>query len=374
MSGEQQAKPLPFYKTAAILCGESVPMFAEWRQLKRLTALPGILGRRFLSCTQFAARFTNPIHLYNFYRNTAEVLYTVRCRPLCYGHPPQTMSEMPTWLHRAQELPSYQRFWFLEGVAFEIAYRQQRANPNIKGLFDQTLAHSLPENTHLIVQVGICLALITAHLEKLHKKEDIPTIIDRAVAACYANSKNESYAEAGLDCLGFYARPYKGALYRHIADYIAHKHPRLTELFWTGVGRGSYFLPTSFIPGASNCIFRELAAEIKDPTQRTRAFAGLAFAVILINAETPATIQKLWLHDKNVDFLADPGFQSGAYYAALLRNQTTPNAANFTAIRAHQGGPTYQKLIVEPIQAAQKTPSTNLTTNPAKTLTKLYSP
>jgi hypothetical protein len=69
----------------------------------------------------------------------------------------------------------------------------------------------------------------------------------------------------------------------------------LRGLFWHGVGRSLYFVPTNFlpIPGAHERMAKSAAAEASHIDDRRQVMAGLIWAVTLVNLPQPAVIRSL---------------------------------------------------------------------------------
>ena len=71
--------------------------------------------------------------------------------------------------------------------------------------------------------------------------------------------------------------------------------PDYRRLFWHGVGRSLYFVPTNFlpIPGAKERMVRGAAAEGSRADDRRQALAGLTWAVTMVNLPRPGAIRSL---------------------------------------------------------------------------------
>jgi hypothetical protein len=67
------------------------------------------------------------------------------------------------------------------------------------------------------------------------------------------------------------------------------------SLFWHGVGRSLYFVPTNFlpIPGAHDRMVKGAAAEAANREDRRQVLAGLIWAVTLVNLPQTAVIRSL---------------------------------------------------------------------------------
>jgi hypothetical protein len=71
--------------------------------------------------------------------------------------------------------------------------------------------------------------------------------------------------------------------------------PDLRALFWHGVGRSLYFVPTNFlpIPGAHERMAKSAVAEAGSIDDRRQVLAGMIWAVTLVNLPQPAVIRSL---------------------------------------------------------------------------------
>ena len=98
-----------------------------------------------------------------------------------------------------------------------------------------------------------------------------------------------------MEPVGLVVRCLYPNLLTPVSDAMEAIRPALRRLFWHGVGRGLYFVPTNFLPvsGAHERMLRSAAEETTDAEDRRNVLSGLIWAVTLVNLRHPAALRSL---------------------------------------------------------------------------------
>ena len=195
-------------------------------------------------------------------------------------------------VRRAFALGHYRRIWALEGVSHH--YMNARRQDSVRGLL---LDANLPECTMVSMHAGMGTAFAGTVLDRLGDKPSKPALraaLEHFLEFCRANARPGWYENA-IEPLGLAVRTLHPQLLGPVSDAIAEIDINARRLFWHGVGRSLYFVPTNFVTvgGAHERALRAAVAEAPTPEDRQNAVAGLVWAVTLVNIRHAAVLKNL---------------------------------------------------------------------------------
>jgi hypothetical protein len=197
-------------------------------------------------------------------------------------------------VRRALTLETFRAIWILEGVG---QIRAAASNLSVRGMLTEGSGSNLPDRAMIPLHAGMGTAFGEKLLGALGPNPAAPEVrraVEEFVGLCRANCR-PGWEDACMEPLGLVAR----CLYPHLLSAVSAAmegvSPDLRGLFWHGVGRSLYFVPTNFlpIPGAHGRMLRSAAAEGGRVEDRRQALAGLIWAVTLVNLPQPAVIRSL---------------------------------------------------------------------------------
>jgi hypothetical protein len=235
---------------------------------------------------------------------------------------------------------SFRALWTVEALGFRHAatapgFATGAAPPRVP-------AHRLPEESLLMLHVGLGLALAKRDLADCRRASHAPAAVGRFLADAEAGALPE-FVDAVAEPLGVVARFEHPRCVSAIGRALADLAPELAPWFWHGVGRCLLFLPQSFVPSpdAAWRAARRLAREIEVPEHRDRARVGWACGVTLLHMRRPWLLADLLRrHGGEVegagDGLADD-FREGVVEAIDVRRESTPGCEEMIeAFLAHR--------------------------------------
>jgi hypothetical protein len=249
--------------------------------------------------------------------------------------PPFPLAEL---VDRAFALGAFRALWALEGLGLEYVdglWRDGAPPPH-------AAFAGLPERSLIMLHAGMGMAFGQRILGALPGGATAAEVrrAARDVVSLGRGSSRPGYAGAALEAVGLVARTLHPRLVQPLGEALAEADGDAASYFWHGVGRALYFLPVNFLP-CGNTLWRAFelaAAEATHELARRNAFAGLAWAVALVNQRHPEVVADLLRdHGAELDALgalaagaAGAGvvspFADGVAAAAVLRQATTPDA------------------------------------------------
>src|SRR5262249_55156595 len=182
--------------------------------------------------------------------------------------------------------------WILEGIGH---IKGAAASLSMEGLLNEGASACLPDRAMIPLHAGIGTAFAEKLLDGLGSNPSVAEIrqtAERFVDTCSANCR-PGWEDACIEPLGLVVR----CLYPHLLVSVSEAMEALSSslrgLFWHGVGRSLYFVPTNFlpIPGAHERMAKGAAAEARSMDDRRQVLAGLIWAVTLVNLRQPAVIR-----------------------------------------------------------------------------------
>jgi hypothetical protein len=188
----------------------------------------------------------------------------------------------------------FRAIWIVEGIGHLQGLASSLA---IEGFLREGPGALVPEKAMIPLHAGMG----TAFGEKLFgmlgsnpSTAEVSQTIARFIEMCRVNCR-PGWEDACIEPIGLVVR----CLYPHLlipaSAAMEAVSPDCRKLFWHGVGRSLYFVPTNFlpIPGAKERMVRGAAAEGSRPDDRRQALAGLAWAVAMVNLPRPGAIRSL---------------------------------------------------------------------------------
>jgi hypothetical protein len=197
-------------------------------------------------------------------------------------------------VRRALTMESFRSIWILEGIGH---IKGTASSLSATGLLTDGAGGGLPDRAMIPLHAGMGTAFGEKLLGGLGPKPSMAEIrqaTERFVDTCCANCR-PGWEDACIESLGLVVR----CLYPHLLSSVSaamdELNPALRSLFWHGVGRSLYFVPTNFlpIPGAQERMVKSAAAEASGMDDRRQVLAGMVWAVTLVNLPQPAVIRSL---------------------------------------------------------------------------------
>jgi hypothetical protein len=211
----------------------------------------------------------------------------------------RTFGSASRWLHmhgdllsiaavpeRLRKLDRYAAVWAMEGASY---YHARRG-----GRLRTSMVQRMPRAAWLTLHTGAGLAWAEAALRSA-RSAGVQHMLDDFWDCCRREAL-DGYHEAAFEALGLVAVTLYPHLVSGMADCLGRASDDRSGLFWHGVGRGLYFLPAAFLPWR--------VAQRRAPmlagywpatgTARASAWAGLAWAVTLVNMRDPEVVEN-WL-------------------------------------------------------------------------------
>ena len=194
-------------------------------------------------------------------------------------------------VRRAFEGDSFRAIWMLEGVGHALGAAE---SASAKGLLH---AESIPDRAGIPLHAGMGTAfgeMLMAGLGSNPTAKEIAAVAHRFVDTCEANCR-PGWADATIEPLGLVVRCLYPSLLPQMGLAMETIRPALRPLFWHGVGRSLYFVPSNFLPlpGALERMVRNARQEALRVEDTRNVLAGLVWAVTLVNLPEPATLKAL---------------------------------------------------------------------------------
>lgn len=222
-----------------------------------------------------------------------------------------------------QKLDRYRAVWAMEGAAYFYALRG--------GRLLASEARQVPQPVRLTMHTGAGLVWADSAL-RCARQQGLQRMVTGFWEHCFREAL-DGYHEAAFEALGLVAV----TLYPHLISEIATSLEAAGEpqnaLFWHGVGRGLYFLPLALLPSrAAHHRVDSLANQFPGSEEaRANVFAGLAWAIILVNLRDPDVVLR-WLQDCAGDIPRHEAIRNGmtsAIIAWLAASPEDPSVERF---------------------------------------------
>ena len=221
-------------------------------------------------------------------------------------------------LAQAGRKDDYTGLWIAEGLGHRHAERSWEEGRAPRRLL---LDHRLPERAMVALHAGMGLSFASRALERLDLDSSGPRLraaLGEFVDLCKRNSR-PGCLEAAIEPLGLAVRTLRPWLALPFDRELARVDRRLPGLFWHGVGRGIYFIPTNFVPWTGAWERALELAEREPPHQQGRlnALAGLCWALTLVNVRSPGVVEA-FVQRHGGRLAQSPAFSNGAGSALIV--------------------------------------------------------
>lgn len=279
-----------------------------------------------------------------------------RLRALCWEelsrklHALQAFGDLSRFLGRArtqdlsleslvrlvQESISNDRLWALEGIAQFVANRQLEDIGSVgANFFEGDLPHGLlgPLHTGLGVAVAEnCLGGV----DRRTPCSEIETRIGRILEICDTASR-PGFRGMAFECTGFVSRFLHPLQVPRLDKVLSDHGETQRALFWHGVGRALYFLPSNLRPSRSAPwrAFEQVHREASDTLAELNMLAGLAWPVLLVNFRHPELIDAV-LRTHHDEMTSNDAFSSGFSAALIMWLECTGDEAGVDRILHHE--------------------------------------
>ena len=194
----------------------------------------------------------------------------------------------------ALTLDAFRAIWIIEGIGY---IKGTAASASREGLLSEGAGSRLPDRAMISLHAGMGTAFaerLIAGLRSNPTTEEVSPTVERFVELCQNNCR-PGWEDACIEPLGLVVRCLYPHLLAPVSAAMDGLSPALRKLFWHGVGRSLYFVPTNFlpIPGAHERMMKGAVAEAGRADDRRQLLAGLIWAVTLVNLPQPAVIRSL---------------------------------------------------------------------------------
>jgi hypothetical protein len=218
----------------------------------------------------------------------------------------------------------FRAIWILEGIGH---IKATGSSLTVDGL----LQAELPGCALIPLHAGMGIAFAEKLLPGLGASPtavEVSRTVERFVELCYANCR-PGWEDATIEPLGLVVRCLHPHLLEPVSAALEDLNPAWRRLFWHGVGRSLYFVPTNFmpIPGAHSRMLNSAAAEASDVRDRREVLAGLIWAVTLVNLPRPAVIRSLIPQCADMRIHAE--FTNGLISALLAWRHMAPGDSRY---------------------------------------------
>lgn len=295
-------------------------------------------------------------------RNKAEVYLLVRQVGRLIGVPDTYPLPLLELVARSYGLGSFRALWAVEGLGHDYALSWFEAGLEPRGILTTApRARALPAPSLLMMHAGIGLGFAERLLEGAGREtppETLRLIAAEVIRLCRENSR-PGYLGAAYESLGLVTGLFHPVLVpgmdAALRDLQAHD---VLGFYWHGVGRAIYFRAANFLPCSTWHVFEIARRSAPDDAARRSAWAGLAWAITLVNQRQPWILSELLVAPHGEELAADDAFADGVASSIVMRHDTTPQAPfveRFCAFRP-QGSPRtrelWQELMARPCRLA----------------------
>lgn len=293
-------------------------------------------------------------------RNKVEIFLLVLAITDVLDLPKEGPIDLDTFVNRAYSMDHFSSLWAVEGLgrAYGTRFFQQGMTP--KGILRQENTAYLPSKALLMLHAGIGMSFAkhtflqtTAHTPHT----EIRRQVHRIIQLCEDNSR-PGYVIPAYEALGLVVRTFNPDLQTIVDTILKEDAPHLRGYFWHGCGRALYFRLINWPPCSITRVFEQAEAESHDDPSLRSAYAGAALAFLMVNQRNPEVLDELLIQPYGEHLSKNPGFINGIASAAIMRRDTTPDAAVIASFAAYQpkGNATskahWQHLIAQPYEIA----------------------
>jgi len=208
--------------------------------------------------------------------------------------PKDRTEALPAMIRRASALGAYRSIWAMEGIAHRHTETLLASREHVSGMLADP---EIPETSMVPMHAGMGTACAGFLLDKMPDAPGAAVLHDtvrRYFDFCAINSRT-GWFENAAEPLGLGVRSMHPHLLSPMSDAVAAVDPRACNLFWHGVGRSLYFVPSNFntFGSAHARAIQSALAEAPTPEARHNAVAGLVWAIALVNIRHAAVLKNL---------------------------------------------------------------------------------
>lgn len=268
--------------------------------------------------------------------NKSEVYVLVRQVSRLIGVPDTFPLPLLELVARAYALGPFPALWAVEGLGHDYGVSWFEAGREPRGILTTApRARALPASSLLMMHAGIGLAFAERLLEGAGRDtpaEALRLLVADVLRLCRINSRPGDLG-AAVESLGLVTGLFHPALVApvdaalcELGELGALGDQRARDFYWHGVGRAIYFRPESFLPCSTWHVFEVARRLAPDDRARRNAWAGLAWAVTLVNQRRPGILADLLVAPHGAELAADDAFADGVASSIVMRRSTTPGA------------------------------------------------
>lgn len=244
-------------------------------------------------------------------------------------------------LARVDQLDTYTAVWATEGVGYYYAERAKNTGQSTHHLLSAKAVSTLPARYMIALHAGLGLSLAQQYLGQLPyaaSKHELDRTIRRFMAHC-CSAAQPGYAPVSFEALGLVTRLLYPQWVETIDRILATSTPD-QAVFWHGVGRGLYFLPTNVLPSSHSAanILKNLLAEAPHDVARLNAISGLAWPLSLVNIYHPEVMEAFLRHHGDI-LDRDEAFSMGVSSALITWHDLVQDQSYRTVFCHHQVDP-----------------------------------
>lgn len=263
--------------------------------------------------------------------NKGEVFVLVRQVARRIGIPDTFPLPLLELVARSYALGPFPALWAVEGLGHDDAVSYFEAGVPPRGLLTTAPeARHLPRPSLLMLHAGIGLGFAERRLEgtSLSTPPEVLRALVRDVLALCRESSRPGDLGAAIESLGLVT----GLLHGPLVPAVDRALRELDEggdvlgFYWHGVGRSLYFRLVNFLPCSTWPVFESARRLAPDPAARRNAWAGLAWAVTLVNQRQPRILAELLIDPHGAELEVDDAFANGVASSIVMRRATTPGA------------------------------------------------
>jgi len=262
--------------------------------------------------------------------NKGEVYLLVRQVGRLLGVPDGFPLPLLELVARAYGLGPFQALWAVEGLGHDYAVSWFTAGIEPRGILTTApRARALPPESLLMMHAGIGLGFAERLLEGAGRDtppEALRLLVADVLRLCRESSR-PGYLGAALESLGLvtglFHRPLVPGVDRALRDL---SETEVLGFYWHGVGRALYFRAVNFLPCSTWPVFDAARRAAPDDAARRNAWAGLAWAITLVNQRQPWILAELLVEPHGEELARDDAFADGVASSIVMRYDSTPGA------------------------------------------------
>jgi len=242
--------------------------------------------------------------------------------------PKDRLESLPAMARRASALGNHKSIWAMEGVSNFYTAAVAPVHDRLTGLLADP---EIPETAMVPMHAGMGTAYAGHLLNQLPVAPSSAALADtvrRFSDFCAANARPGWYDNA-VEPLGLAVRSLHPHLLSQVSDAVAALDPHVHQLFWHGVGRSLYFVPTNFATfGSAHArVVQSAIQEAPGLEARRNIIAGLVWAIALVNIRHSAVLKNLLRATRDIE--TPEALINGITSALMVWKHMVPGDAAF---------------------------------------------